>query len=418
MKPLTNTIPKPLISIAWKPILTYNLEHIYKSVDEIIIVIKYLWEQIRQYFWDNFEGTKITYFEQWDDKWTAAALRWIQCSDDVFIIYWDQILEKKDYDTILNYKWYWALAKKISEPSKYWIYKLDKKWFAQELVEKPSENIWNLANIWGFKFSSEIFSIVKNIKLSSRGEYEIPDALNIFLIQNKFKIFEAEWEFIDVWCPEDIPKAEKVLELWNNMNSLTYIKPHFGDYSVLEQEDDYIITLWIPKHQISTLITYSQDLTDTELQENTWDLKRFASEEKLKRWYSDKNRYLFCMLDWDNNLAGIYWWRPTKFPTIKEVVNQDAYNIVEQNINNIHTNWIRIYPHYRWKGLAKFLFKAENHYENIFPSPYWSTDINQENIASCKGFERKWYTHIANWKNINNGKAEDNNRRIYVKIPK
>jgi len=42
MKPLTDTTPKPLISIAGKPILEHNLEHIYESVDEIIIVIKYL----------------------------------------------------------------------------------------------------------------------------------------------------------------------------------------------------------------------------------------------------------------------------------------------------------------------------------------------------------------------------------------
>ena len=47
MRPLTETMPKPLIKIAWKPIIEHNLDCIYKSVDEIIIVIKYLWEQIQ-----------------------------------------------------------------------------------------------------------------------------------------------------------------------------------------------------------------------------------------------------------------------------------------------------------------------------------------------------------------------------------
>ncbi len=212
MRPITDTLPKPLILIAKKSILEHNLERLYESVDEFIIVIKYLWEQIIENLWDNFKGTPITYFTQWNDKWTAAALRWIECSDDVFIIYWDQILDKKDYDRVLQYNGYWALAKKVSDPEKYWIYQLDSDSFAQELIEKPKKYIWNLANIWGFKFSSEVFSIVKNISLSERWEYELPDALNIFLKNNKFKIFEAQWEFIDVGCPEDIPIAEEMMK--------------------------------------------------------------------------------------------------------------------------------------------------------------------------------------------------------------
>ena len=40
LKPLSNTIPKPMIKIFGKPILEHNLEHIYSKVDEIIIVTK------------------------------------------------------------------------------------------------------------------------------------------------------------------------------------------------------------------------------------------------------------------------------------------------------------------------------------------------------------------------------------------
>lgn len=41
LKPFTNTIPKPMIKIVWKPILEHNLETIYKHVVEIVIVVKY-----------------------------------------------------------------------------------------------------------------------------------------------------------------------------------------------------------------------------------------------------------------------------------------------------------------------------------------------------------------------------------------
>lgn len=207
MIPITDTIPKPLISIAGKPILEHNLEHLYSHVDEIIIIVKYLQEQIKEYFWDNYKGTPITYFEQWEDKWTAGALKGIQTTQDVFIIYGDQILEKIDYNTMFEYKWYGALATKVTDPHKYWIYKTNSEWFAEQLIEKPEHFIWNLANIWGFKLPASIFDILTTLPISPWWEYEIPDLINLFLLQHPFKIFEAQWTFIDVWYPWDILTA-------------------------------------------------------------------------------------------------------------------------------------------------------------------------------------------------------------------
>jgi NDP-sugar pyrophosphorylase family protein len=50
LTPITDTIPKPMISIAGRPILEHTIENIYTQVDEIIIVVKYLSENISNYF--------------------------------------------------------------------------------------------------------------------------------------------------------------------------------------------------------------------------------------------------------------------------------------------------------------------------------------------------------------------------------
>jgi NDP-sugar pyrophosphorylase family protein len=64
LKPLTNTRPKPLIEIMGKSILEYNLECVYKDVDEIFIVVKYLKEKIIEKFGNNYKKVKITYIDQ------------------------------------------------------------------------------------------------------------------------------------------------------------------------------------------------------------------------------------------------------------------------------------------------------------------------------------------------------------------
>jgi NDP-sugar pyrophosphorylase family protein len=65
LRPLTNTIPKPLIKIFGKSIIEHNLENIYKYVSEIIMVVKYKQELIKEEFSDNYKWVKITYKNQW-----------------------------------------------------------------------------------------------------------------------------------------------------------------------------------------------------------------------------------------------------------------------------------------------------------------------------------------------------------------
>lgn len=208
LRPLTNTIPKPLIKIFWKSIIEHNIENIYKYIDEIIIVVKYKQELIKEVIWDNYKWVKITYKEQSEEKWTAAAIKGIDCDIDVIVMNWDSIFDKKDLEKILKFDfWYWVLTKEVSEPEKYWIFKLDNNWNVLQIVEKPKENIWNLANLWVYRFNSEIFKIVEKVELSSRWEYEITDAINEFAKKYPFRAFKIEWEFIDVWYPWDILNA-------------------------------------------------------------------------------------------------------------------------------------------------------------------------------------------------------------------
>jgi len=207
LKPFTNTIPKPMISIYGKTILEHNLESIYKYVTEITIVVKYKAEMIENYLWNNFKWVPVNYHMQNDENWTWAAIKWIESDFDLIILNWDSIFNKNDLKAILEYKWYGALVKQVANPEIYGIFKVDNENNIREIVEKPENYVWNLANLWVYKFNSSILEIVKHIPLSKRWEYEITDAINIYVNNYPLKAIEVKKEFIDVWYPWDILNA-------------------------------------------------------------------------------------------------------------------------------------------------------------------------------------------------------------------
>jgi len=74
MRPLTINTPKPLLKIIGKPILEHIIDSFPNEIDEIIIVVGYLKDQIKNYFGSNWKSRKINYIFQKDKKGTAHAL--------------------------------------------------------------------------------------------------------------------------------------------------------------------------------------------------------------------------------------------------------------------------------------------------------------------------------------------------------
>ena len=212
LRPFTNTIPKPLIKIVWKPIVEHNLENILtpenkRLFDEIIFIVKYKKEKIIEHFWDSFNWIKVTYKTQNDKKGTWAALMWFDILDDILIINWDSIFDKNDLEKIVTYNWYWVLTKKVDQPEKYWICQIKEDNTINRMVEKPTEFIWKLANLWVYKFNAKFLEYIENTPLSSRWEYELIEALNEFADKYPLKALEIDWDFIDIWYPWDILTA-------------------------------------------------------------------------------------------------------------------------------------------------------------------------------------------------------------------
>lgn len=80
LRPLTDLTPKPLLKVGDKPILEHNIDRLRDfGVDDIWISIKYLGEQIQDYFKEGTEkGIQISYINEEKPLGTAGALSLVE----------------------------------------------------------------------------------------------------------------------------------------------------------------------------------------------------------------------------------------------------------------------------------------------------------------------------------------------------
>lgn len=80
LRPLTDHIPKPLLKVGEKPILEMNIDRLLKfGVDDIWISVKYLGDQIQDYFKDGSDKSiHIQYVREEKPLGTAGALAMVE----------------------------------------------------------------------------------------------------------------------------------------------------------------------------------------------------------------------------------------------------------------------------------------------------------------------------------------------------
>jgi len=109
LRPMTITTPKPLLKVGDKPILEHNVDRLCEfGIEKYFITIKYLGNQIREYFGDGSnKGIQIQYTEEKSEPLgTIGAVSMIEeFSHDTVLIMNSDILTNIDYeDFYLDFK--------------------------------------------------------------------------------------------------------------------------------------------------------------------------------------------------------------------------------------------------------------------------------------------------------------------------
>ncbi|PIQ36156.1 MAG: hypothetical protein COV32_01870 [Candidatus Yonathbacteria bacterium CG10_big_fil_rev_8_21_14_0_10_43_136] len=74
MHPSTIERPKPFVEVLGKPLIQHILEVPPEAVGEVVILVGYKREMMRDFLWDEFMEKMVTYVEQDEPLGTARAL--------------------------------------------------------------------------------------------------------------------------------------------------------------------------------------------------------------------------------------------------------------------------------------------------------------------------------------------------------
>jgi len=199
LHPLTMNRSKVMLTVANKTILERNLQQLSDAgIDEAVIVVGFCSEQIMTKFGNQYGRLKISYATQAEQLGTGHALlqaeKSVSSEKKFLVIIGDDIYRCSDIQKCLKHE-ACVLAKKVENVSSFGKV-VAEKGLLKGLVEKPGENGPGLVNTACYVLPKEIFQLLRKLKKSSRGEYEITDAISEFAKKGKVAVEEAEF-----WLP-------------------------------------------------------------------------------------------------------------------------------------------------------------------------------------------------------------------------
>jgi len=218
LRPMTSNIPKPLLMVAGKPYLGHLIKALKGAgVDEVVLLVGWKGTRIMEHFSNGKgEGVKITYLEQKERLGTANAIGIAAdtMKEDFLCVNGDVLVSENDISAAIErYKMTGNAvmgAVEVQDPTRFGVIEeADGK--MKRIIEKPKVPPSKLVNAGVFVLRPDIFGHIERTKLSSRGEYEFTDTLNMYASANDIEILKLKDYWMDVGRPWDLLKANEVL---------------------------------------------------------------------------------------------------------------------------------------------------------------------------------------------------------------
>ena len=223
--PLTNATNKHLLPVGREPMIYNPIKQLLSAgITDILIITskQHMGDVVRLLGSGKEFGCDFTFKVQEEAKGIAHALllaEYFANRDKIVVILGDNITTHSIKPYIDNFKKQGGCAKvllrKVSDPERYGIAALDELKVIK-IEEKPKEPKSNYAVIGIYMYDNKVFDIIKILKPSARGEYEITSVNNEYIKNNELTYDVLKGEWTDAGTFESLQYANKMALKYNN----------------------------------------------------------------------------------------------------------------------------------------------------------------------------------------------------------
>jgi dTDP-glucose pyrophosphorylase len=220
MRELTHELPKPMLQVQGKPVLQHIIEGLRDAgLTDFQIIVGWRGEVVRDFFADGSKlNTHVEYATQVVQDGTGKVIELARpfVGNDPFVLsYGDILIAPENYPricTALGGAEAVVSVKRNEDVTQGGAVFVNEDFELIDLHEKPKPgeptSPWYNAGIYAFR--STIFDYIRKLERSTRGEFELTDAIrNLALAGNKVQAFELAGEWADVRDPEILARLNR-----------------------------------------------------------------------------------------------------------------------------------------------------------------------------------------------------------------
>jgi bifunctional UDP-N-acetylglucosamine pyrophosphorylase/glucosamine-1-phosphate N-acetyltransferase len=213
MRPLTARRPKVMLPVANRPMM----EHLVLAakdagITNFVFVVGYGEREVRGHFGDGKRfGVHISYAPQRQQMGTADALLSAQdlVTGPFLVMNGDMILTSTDIARIIRTPAPCMSTSTTDHPGDFGVVLVEND-LVTALEEKSKQPKSNTINAGAYLFTPEIFDLLAQVGLSSRGELELTDALQLLIGEHRLRAVPLS-RWMDIGHPWDLLDANAAL---------------------------------------------------------------------------------------------------------------------------------------------------------------------------------------------------------------
>ncbi|MCP3966176.1 MAG: NTP transferase domain-containing protein [Lentisphaerae bacterium] len=219
LMPLTKVTNKHLLPVGRIPMIYHSINKLQSAgIEEILIVtgVNHMGDVVSLLGSGKDFNCKFTYKVQDEAGGIAQALALAENfagSDPVAVILGDNIFEDPMSNYLKDFDGEGAhiILKEVHDPQRFGVAEIKGK-NVVNIEEKPQSPRTNMAVTGIYFYDAEVYNIIRKLKPSARGEYEISDVNNHYIESNKMSYSNMQGWWSDAGTFESLEKVQKLIE--------------------------------------------------------------------------------------------------------------------------------------------------------------------------------------------------------------